>query len=106
MAQDFQENFQITFPLYTDPNRDSYAWAGMKRKLALSASTLGRGVKAFVKGYRQGKVKGDAKQQGGVILVSQSGEIRWSHINDEAGQHADLQVILEKARALSTSKKE
>ncbi|TNE43381.1 MAG: hypothetical protein EP343_33940 [Deltaproteobacteria bacterium] len=93
MAQDFAESFGIRFALYTDPKRLTYQHFGMKRMLGLNLGTIRRGLASYRKGFRQGATKGDAFQQGGVVLVDSNGDLRWGHVDGGPGDHAELDAI-------------
>ena len=100
MARDFQRNFGITATLFTDPGRRSYAALGLERSFGLWKS-LGRGHRATKAGFRQGKIQGDAWQQGGVVLFDREGNVRWKHADSGAGDQADLSAFKAAVRALS-----
>ena len=94
MAQDFAEQFSLTFPLYTDPEKHTYALLGWKRQFGLGWKSLKNSISAFQSGHRQGSVQGDPWQQGGEALVLPSGDIWWSHPANEAGTHASREEVL------------
>ena len=97
MAADFAKKFDINIPLFTDPSRQSYAAAGMKRSLGLGPSSVLRAGRAMASGHRQGKTAGDVWQQGGVVVVSPRGNIVFRHVDSGAGDHADTRAILRAA---------
>ena len=94
MAADFVEQFQVPFPVYTDPQRASYRVAGMKREFGLGLKTLRRARRAARAGVRQGATKGDPFQQGGVLVVAPSGEVLWRFVSDGAGDHPTIAEVL------------
>ena len=53
-----------------------------------------KGVKAFTEGHRQGRTQGDAWQQGGVLVVGKTGDVKWQHASDLPGDNASAQQIL------------
>ena len=67
MAEDFVESFGVDVPVYTDPSREVFLLAGMKRKFGLGLATVGGAIRAAKAGARQGKTQGDPWQQGGVL---------------------------------------
>ena len=93
MARDFARSFDVQDPLYTDPGRASYKALGLRRSFGLMKS-LGRGRRAMASGFRQGKTAGDVWQQGGVVLFDEGGAVRWKHVDDGAGDAADLEGFL------------
>ena len=94
MAEDFVSGFDVPFPVYTDPERAAYRLSGLRRNFGLGWKSIGRGSRAAKAGHRQGKVQGDAWQQGGVLIVSPEPRLIWRHVNTGAGDHADLGALL------------
>ena len=94
MAKDFVEQFDIQFPVYTDPKRETYSFMKFKRSFGIGFSSFVKGTKAFKKGHRQGAVQGDPWQQGGEALFSIEGTVLWSHSAKVAGVHASKEEIL------------
>lgn len=99
MANAFKEDFDVQDPLYTDTSRASYKALGLKRNFGLMKS-LGRGKRAMAAGFKQGKTAGDVWQQGGVVLFDADGSVRWKHIDDGAGDPADLSAFRAAVAAL------
>jgi hypothetical protein len=95
-ARAFREDLGLEVPLYTDPSRETYRAAGMRREVGavLHPRVLGGAVRAFAKGHRQGLVQGDAWQQGGVLVVFPPDQERFAHLNRSAEDHLDPQRIL------------
>ena len=94
MAQDFVEQFNVSFPVLTDPRRSSYKLAGLKRSFGLGRATLGRAKRAIQGGYRQGMTAGDPWQQGGVLVIHTDGRLLYRHVDDGAGDHAPVEDAL------------
>lgn len=94
MAQDFVEQFHVRVPVYTDPQRESYRRAGMKRSMGLGLRTPRQARRAMAAGHRQGKVAGDPWQQGGVLVVDSGGTLLWRHVNRDAGDHASIPRLM------------
>jgi hypothetical protein len=86
----FRETTGFTGPIYTDPTLAVYNAAQLKRgvgtmlKLGAAAATIG----AFRRGFRQGRIQGDATQQGGVTVVAPDGRIVYHHISAYPGDNA------------------
>lgn len=99
MARDFIEQFAVAFEVFTDPSRQAFALAGMRRIFGLGIKTLGRGMRAWREGFRQGKTQGDPWQQGGVLGVDRDGAIFFEHADEGAGDNADVEAVLTAARA-------
>lgn len=89
MANDFADEFHVTFPLYVDPGTRVYAAAGLKRGAATvyRPGVILRGLRNLAAGYRQAANQGDPFQQGGVFIVGTDGEPVWVHISEQAGDH-------------------
>ena len=94
MAEDFVEQFSITFPVYTDPKRITYKHMGFKRSHGISWGSLSSAGRALFSGHKQGQVLGDPWQQGGEALFAQDGSILWAHAANQAGSHASAKEIL------------
>ena len=82
--------------LLTDPTRQSYLAAGLKRGVLM---TLGpRGWLAFArtwkKGFRQGRTAGDPWQQGGALVVAKGGEVLYRHLSTGPSDQADPRTLV------------
>lgn len=93
MAREFSEKFQISYPLYTDPQRQTYKALGMKTRLGFSFKTPLYVGRALRNGFLQGRTQGSPFQQGGEALISSQAEILWSRVSNEAGSHASQEEI-------------
>ena len=98
MARDFVERFEIKFPVYTDPSRESYRAAGLKRGIKLNRKLLLAGVRAVSQGFIQGRTRGHPGQQGGVLVIGVDEDVLFSHADGNAGDHADLGAVLASLR--------
>jgi hypothetical protein len=78
------------------PELRAYAAAGLKRGLrsSLSPGVILRGVRAFRGGKRQGAMRGDPWQQGGVFIIRPGNRVDFTHISQEAGDHPAAEAIL------------
>ena len=106
MARDFVDQFGVRFDVYTDPGKRSYDAAGFKHGLALNVRMLKYGWRALKAGHMQGRIKGDASQQGGTIVFDAAGEPALVHVDDTAGDHAEVEQVLAVLRRLSTEQAE
>ena len=93
-AREFKEMQHVTFPLLTDPERQSYRAAGLKRGVAPSPRMAWNAVKALAGGHMQWNVKGDAAQLGGAFVFAKGGELRFSFVSEEAGHHPDPEDLV------------
>jgi hypothetical protein len=99
-GQAFRDEFAITSPVWIDTARETYKALGMKRGVAstLLASFRNR-ARAAKSGFRQGWVKGDAWQLGGVLVVRPGGEVAYRYLSDAAGDHPPVEELLAALRA-------
>ena len=92
----FRETTMYDGPIYTDPSLATYRAAELKRSVirTLDPRSLWKGAKALADGHRQGRTQGDAWQQGGVLVVAPSGDVKWQHASDLPGDNATAAQIL------------
>ena len=90
--------------IYTDPSLVVYEAVQLKRgmRTMLSIGAAARTVGAFARGYRQGRMQGDATQQGGALVIDQAGSVLWHHVSSGPGDNADPREIV---RALATARR-
>lgn len=95
-ARDFHAEQHLPFPIYTDPGRESYRAAGLRRDLAstLNPKVLLHGVSALRQGFRQTKVRGDPWQQGGAFVIGKGGTLKLAHVSGEAGDHPPVAELI------------
>lgn len=95
-ARAFREEMPASFPLFTDPSRQSYRAFGMRRRAVdfLKPSVLFGGHRAIRAGFHQTAVRGDALQNGGVVIVGTDGRVLYRHVESAAGDLADLDDVL------------
>lgn len=95
-AEGFAEQHHLEGAVFTDPERNLYRAAGMKRSVGstFSLGSVKAGARAFSNGFRQSRTKGDPWQQGGTLVVRPSGELAYEYISAEAGDHAPLEAVL------------
>lgn len=96
----FRDETKFDGPVYTDPSLATYKAAQLKRGVAKTFDPRGLfgAVKAFADGRRQGKTQGDPWQQGGVLVVAPSGEIKWHHASERSGDNASAAAIVSALR--------
>lgn len=99
--QGFRETTGYDGPLYTDPSLAVFQAAELKRGVTtvLNPKAILPTIKAFARGARQGLTRGDAWQQGGVLVVSTDGTILWHHASERPGDNATADQILAAASA-------
>jgi alkyl-hydroperoxide reductase/thiol specific antioxidant family protein len=103
-ARAFAEELGLSGPLYVDPSLSTYHALEMGRASVISlvsARVLRSAARALRGGFRQGLVRGDAWQLGGVLVVRPGGEVAYRHLAGDAGDNppiADVLAALEPAR--------
>ena len=93
MAQVFQKDFSIPFPLYTDPSKESYKILSLKRSFGFGVSSWRHIKRVIGTKHRQGMVQGDPWQQGGEGLFRKDGSIFWMQKSDLAGGHCSVEEL-------------
>lgn len=95
-AQAFIGAEDIKFPVYVDPGRQTYEEFGMThgKKVVFNRRTKAHSERALDNGFRQSSTRGDPFQNGGVIVFDESGQIVYSHIEEVAGDLANLDEVI------------
>jgi hypothetical protein len=93
--------------IYTDPSLRAFDAAGLKRSLYAAVGPKGAwsAIRAFGRGHRQSSIEGNGAQQGGVMLVSPTGEILYQYANQHLGDHAPITDIVQLTMARTVDKK-
>ena len=96
MAADFARTHAGSFPVLSDVKKRAYAAAGMKRSpwAMLHPRLLANAWRALRRGFRQGRVQGDAFQQGGVLVFGSDGSVLHRAIDAATGDALDLGAIV------------
>jgi hypothetical protein len=92
----FREHTKYDGPIYTDPSLAVYRAAELERGIAktFDPRALAPTIGAFMRGQRQGRMQGDAWQQGGVLVVAPDGRVRWHHASKRPGDNATVAEIV------------
>ena len=92
----FRDETSWDGPLYTDPSLEVYKAAELKRGVlrTFSARALGKTIKAFSGGRRQGKTQGDPWQQGGTLVIAKDGTVLWHHVSENSGDQSHAEDIV------------
>lgn len=95
-ASAFARARDLDFPLLTDPRRDSYRAAGLRRDVAstFNLSLVKNAGRALRGGHFQSTVQGDPWQQGGAFVFAPGDVVLFSQISKTAGDHADPEDLL------------
>jgi len=100
MAADFARENAGPHPVLSDPERRSFAAAGLRRSWfgLLHWRLLRNGLRALRAGFRQGRVMGDPWQLGGVAVFGADGRLRHAEADRAAGDPLDLARVLAAVR--------
>ena len=105
MAGFFAEDYSITTPVLTDPERRVYQALEVRRPPRLAfvdPRVFIRGLRAVLHGHRQQRnrmgERGDETQIGGVFIVWSGGTLAWAHRSAFAGDHPTNAAILSALR--------
>lgn len=101
-AQHFRDEQKLDFPLLVDPKLQAYEAAGLRRSVLsnFSFGALRSAARALGSGHRQGWTQGDPWQQGGTFVITPDGRTLFSYISREAGDHADVNQVLQVLREI------
>jgi len=82
--------------LYTDPSLAVYRAAELRSGLrtVLTVGVWTRTIGALRRGFRQGRTRGSALQQGGVLVIAREGQVLWQHVSAEPGDNATAADII------------
>ena len=92
----FREQTKYDGAIYTDPSLAVFAAAQLKRGVmkTLDPRALGKTLGAFMRGAKQGLTQGDNWQQGGVLVIAPSGDVKWHHASERPGDNAEASQIV------------
>jgi hypothetical protein len=95
--------FPASVAVLTDPSRKAYDLAGFKRSIAATLGLAGvlNFIRAFRKGFRQGRTRGDPWQQGGSLVVRPGGKVVFRHASSAPGDHASAGTLLNALKSAS-----
>jgi hypothetical protein len=96
-AAQFKKDIGFEAELYTDPSRETYRAAELKRGIASAAGlgSIAAGIKALSQGFMQTRTRGDALQLGGVLIIDREGRLLYRQASKYAGDHAPLEELLQ-----------
>lgn len=92
----FREMTGFDDPIYTDPSLEVFEAAQLKRGVTktLDPRALGKTIRAFMRGHKQGLTQGDPWQQGGVLVVGTDGNVLWHVASERPGDNASPAQIV------------
>ncbi len=96
----FRETTGYDGQVLTDPSLEVYKAAQLERGFWKTVNFGGAiaSVGAMRRGFRQGKVQGDATQQGGVVVVVPDGKVVYHHVSKHPGDNAKPDDIVRALR--------
>jgi peroxiredoxin len=97
-AENFRAEFDLSFPIICDPQKDLYGQFGLGRGGVFSLASpavLLRGMRAMSRGYTPGIPRGDVMQMPGVFLIDTEGNIRYSYFSKDISDHPPIDALLE-----------
>lgn len=108
MAKNFAEEFGFKGHLYVDQSLAVYKTLNCARgvKVILAFKAMKKVKDAYAEGFSQGTTQGDGLQLGGAFLLNPKCEVLWQHLEKFAGDHADLDEILDACRSAKGGQKE
>jgi hypothetical protein len=100
MAADFAATHAGPHPVFSDVQRRSFQAAGLRRSIwsLLHPRMLWNLWRALRGGFRQGKVLGDAWQQGGVLVFAPDARMRHVEVDGVGGDQIDVAGVLAAVR--------
>ena len=103
----FRETTDFDGPIYCDPTLAVYEAAGLKRGRlrTLGPRSALASLRAAKEGFKQGRVQGDAYQQGGVLVIVPPGEAVYRHVSEYAGDNAPVADVVRVVESLAWTRK-
>ena len=100
MAADFARTHAGQHAVFSDAQRQAFGAAGLRRSwwAFLHWRFVANLWRALCCGFRQGRIEGDALQQGGVLVVDARGQALLAMADAAMGDRLDLGAIVTAAR--------
>lgn len=99
-AVDFRNELNWEADLFTDPSNRTYKVLELRRGIGVTFTLPGlfKVIQSFREGNSQTltRIPSDPFQQGGAILVDENGIVKLFHADQFAGDHADLEMLVDK----------
>ena len=93
----FAKQFEVPFPILSDPKQKLYRTFELKRMSTLgflSPAVALKGVAAMAQGHGVGVPQGDVRQLPGVFVIDTEGRIVYSHYAADPADHPNAETIL------------
>lgn len=106
-SKDFFQKRWLEARAVSDVDAKLYKAFGLARggaKEMFGLSSVLSGIRATFKGHTVGKPTGDPWRMGGCFLVTSELKILWSHSSSHAGDHPDLDIVVNKLKEWNVSK--
>jgi hypothetical protein len=97
-AAHYKRRFAPELDILADEKRESYTAMGFPRAGAIQLvgpKSLAKGIARGASGVGVGRVIGDVQQLGGTAIVLPSGEIVWSHYQQDASDNPSVEELVE-----------
>ena len=104
-AQSFKRKMRLTGAVWVDPERELYQAFGFRRSVwaLLRPTTWWNGLRALIRGFRQGATRGDPWQNGGVLVARPDGTIAFLFKSKGPGDKPQTDKVISVARKLRPS---
>ena len=101
-ARWFQEDYAPRWPVYSDAELVTYQALEARRgfRSSVNPRTMWLGLRAILRGFRQGSTQGDQFQQGAVCIVTPEGAMPYLHVSEIAGDHPRPSAVLAALRGI------
>jgi hypothetical protein len=91
--------------LVTDPTLGVHGALGLARS---RTSAYGPGAlvglaRGLLRGFRQGRIEGDGRQQGGVLVIDAAGRVAYLHRDRHTGDHAPTHDVIDAAMQVAAA---
>jgi len=100
-AESFRQQYNVPFPIISDPEKLLYRAYGLKRARFIqlfSPSLLGKGLQAAGEGHMPGIPQGDPMQMPGTFVIDQEGRFLLRHFARDAADHLPVASIIKAVR--------
>lgn len=106
MAAAFAREHAGGWPVLADSARTAFGAAGLRRGFGslLRGRLLANWWRASRRGFRQGRVQGDAWQLGGVVVLDRAGRVLHRQVDGTAGDELDVDAVLAACAGARTSR--
>jgi len=100
-AESFRRQYDVPFPLISDPEKNLYRAYGLKRARFMqlfSPGLLRKGLMAAGEGHLPGMPRGDPMQMPGTFVIDREGRFLLRHFARDAADHLPVASIIKAVR--------